>query len=164
MTPKKTIWAFNRVLLGVSNLEEKTEKPVATPKDEGKKLASALRQRIRAEWSDLWDQRIEDRIAAEDVARRNYELLLVDRGTVIKATRGYRPPSLQEIFEKNEKLTGVTLTSTDPKEGGWGKFSREVLSKEPRWKRDSPRERREYKAEKLKNGPPKNGGRGWVHR
>ena len=151
-------------MLGVSDLEEKLGKSVSASTQEGKKLANALRQQIRAEWSDLWDQRFEDKLVAEDVARRNYELLLVERGTVIKATRDYKPPNLQEIFEANERLLGVTLTSPDPKEGGWGKFSKEVLSKEPRWKRDTPRERQEYKVEKPQNGPSKNGGRGWLHR
>ena len=102
---------------------------------EGKNAIQQVRQRIRLEWRDLWKQRIEDKLTAEDVASKNYELLFVDKGTVIKASRDYKPPNLKEIMERNEKVLNIRLIYPDRHVGGWRKFSREVLSKQPRWQR-----------------------------
>lgn len=144
-------------------MEEKGQNFHSASNQEGNEPVHQISKQIRMEWKDLWDQRIEDKLVAEDVARRNYELLFVERGTVIKATKDYKPPDLEEIMETNEKLLGVKLTYPDPDVGGWGKFAREVLSKEARWRKI--RERRpSLPKEKPTNGPPKKGGRGWVHR
>ena len=122
-----------------------------------------LRQQIRSDWKDLWDQRIEDKLIAENIASKNYDLLFVERGVIIKATKDYRPPSLAEIMEMNEALLGASLTYPNPDIGGWGKFSKEVLSKQVRSRKISERRPDLYK-DRLRNGPRKKGGRGWLHR
>lgn len=129
----------------------------------GTKPAQHINHQIRKEWRELWDHKIEDKIAAEDVARRNYELLFVERGTVIQATKDYQPLDLREIMEKNEKVLGVKLTQPDPHIGGWRKFSKDVLAKQTRWRHTSPVSRTQTSP----NAPTQNrkkAGRGWLHK
>jgi len=135
---------------------------VSASHQEGNRTANTLNQEIRREWKELWNQKINDKFIAEDVARKNYELLFVERGIVLWATREYTPPDLEEIIEMNEKLLGLEPICPDPDVGGWGKFSREVLSKQPR-QRNSRRSAVETSG-KPKNGPLKKGGKGWLHR
>ncbi len=94
-----------------------------------------FRKEIRKEWNDLWDQRFEDRQRAEDIARKDYELLFVEKGTVIRATRGYQPLSLEDIIERNEKILGLELSTPRPNEGGYRKFAKDVLSNQARFRK-----------------------------
>lgn len=71
-----------------------------------------LSQQIRAEWKSLWNQCFDDKLSAECVASRDYDILFVERGTVIKATRNYKPPSLEEIIESALKID-------QPESQGW---------------------------------------------
>ena len=121
-----------------------------------------FRKEIRSEWKDLWNQKFEDKQIAEDVAIRNYELLFVEEGTVIRANRKYKPLDLEDIIERNEKILGLRLTIPRPEEGGYRKFAKEVLSKETRGRKTRVR-RDEFPKEKVRNGPPKKAGRGWIH-
>ncbi|MDQ1279327.1 MAG: hypothetical protein QG670_589 [Thermoproteota archaeon] len=128
---------------------------------EGKTVAY-FRREIRKEWNELWNQRIEDKQIAEDVARKDYNLLFIETGTVIRATRNFKPLDLEEIIDANEKLLGVSLKSpTSGEGGGYRKFAKETLSKQPHVGRLHSRKREIL--EKKKNDPPKNTGRGWLH-
>ena len=53
---------------------------------------------VRKEWRLLWRHCIVDKVRAESIADRDYSLLFVDRGTVIAATRDFKPPDLKEIL------------------------------------------------------------------
>lgn len=144
-------------------MEGKDKCFISASNQEGKKPAYQISKQIRAEWENLWNQRIEDKLTAEDVARRNYDLLFIEKGTIIKATRDYKPPNLEEILERNEFLLDMRLTCPHPEVGGWRKFSKETLSKQPRWHVGKRRSEEPFR-EKSTNGPPKKGGRGWLHR
>lgn len=124
-----------------------------------------LHREIRREWAELWTQKIEDKQVAEDVARRNYELLFVEEGTVIKASKDYAPPDLNKIFEQNERILGVQLLTPDPSVGGMRKFARDHLANQPRWRR-VPRQVlcTDTDPQQKPSGPPRKGGRGWLHR
>jgi hypothetical protein len=121
-----------------------------------------FRQEIRREWKDLWDQKVEDKLIAEDIARKSYELLFVDAGTVIRASKNYSPLNLEEIMDRNEKIIGLRLTNPTPEEGGFRKFAKNVLSKQPRLNQNHAR-RQEPPEVKVKKGPAKKSGRGWLH-
>ena len=54
---------------------------------------------VRAEWRLLWRNRIDDKVRAEGIANRDYSLLFVDRGTVIVATKDFKPLNFKEILE-----------------------------------------------------------------
>ena len=56
---------------------------------------------VKEHWRLLWLDRIDDRVRAEGVASKDYNLLFVDRGTVIVATRDYLPPNFEQILERH---------------------------------------------------------------
>lgn len=115
---------------------------------------------VREAWRQLWRSRIDDRVRAEGIANRNFSLLFVDRGTVIIATRDFKPLDLKEILRRHKFQDVERLVPPHPSVGGWTKFARTVLKRQKRarkWK--DPVRRRNQK----KNLPPKKGGRGWLH-
>lgn len=116
---------------------------------------------LRTCWKSLWLDRIDDRVRAEGIASEDYDLLFVDQGTVIVATRDYRPPNFSEILERHaeDKQPGRVVVS-NPRVGGWGKFVRDVVSKQKRFtKRGRPvPSEPEKRKQQLKKG-----GRGWLH-
>lgn len=116
---------------------------------------------LRTRWKSLWLDRIDDRVRAEGIASDDYDLLFVDQGTVIVATRDYKPPNFREILELHaeDKQPGRVVVSNSGV-GGWGKFVRDVVSKQKRFtKRGRPvPSELEKKKQQLKKG-----GRGWLH-
>jgi hypothetical protein len=58
---------------------------------------------IREEWRLLWLGRIDDKVRAEGVANRCFSLLFVERGTVIVATRDFKPLDLREILRRKHR-------------------------------------------------------------
>jgi hypothetical protein len=120
---------------------------------------------VKEEWKRLWRCRFDDKVRAEGVANQLFSLLFVERGTVIVATRDFKPLNLREIlsaytFENVDRLTGP-----DPAVGGWGKFARTVLNKQARARRllyqvpGSGRVKGLQLSLQLKKG-----GRGWLHK
>lgn len=124
---------------------------------EWREFVEALKER----WGVLWRDRIDDKVRAEGVASKDYDLLFVDRGTVIVATRDYRPPNFRQILKRHagEKQPDK-LAAPNPAIGGWGKFIQEVISKQERFtKRGRPiPSEPETERQQLKKG-----GRGWLH-
>jgi hypothetical protein len=115
---------------------------------------------LKSEWRELWDQKIDDKWVGEAIARREYAALFVDRGEVLWATRGSKPPVFSEILEKYEKSTGERIRPIDPAIGGWGKFIKNEIST-PRMKKKPMHLVEEDKP--VDSGPQKKGGRGWLH-
>jgi hypothetical protein len=115
---------------------------------------------LRDEWRTMWRDRIDDKVRAEGIANRDYSRLFVDRGTVIVATRDYKPPDFMEILEQHKPPDAERLVPPSPSIGGWGKFIRSVLSKQKRLikrRRPEPGPSRKGKRRLRK------GGRGWLH-
>jgi len=54
---------------------------------------------LRTEWKSLWQNRIEDKVRAEEIAKQDYSKLAVKQGTVIAATRDYKPLEFFDIVE-----------------------------------------------------------------
>jgi hypothetical protein len=116
---------------------------------------------LRKRWKSLWRDRIDDKVRAEGIASDDYDLLFVDQGTVIVATRDVRPPNFREILDRHveDKQPGKVVVS-NPRVGGWGKFVRDVVSKQKRFtKRGRPVPSEPGK----KKQQLKKGGRGWLH-
>jgi hypothetical protein len=123
-----------------------------------------LLEEVRREWKTMWHERFDDKVNAEGIARQDFPLLFLGGGTVVVATRKFRPPDFFEIVEQHRKLLGAIQAPGDvnPCFGGWGKFVG-VLNKQYRLERS----RRGYeptKREKDKALPQKKGGRGWLHK
>ena len=88
---------------------------------------------LRKQWNKMWWERINDKVRAEGIANQDFPTLFVEQGSVIAATRNYRPPNFREIVEKNRsyKMNDLPLPP-NPSQGGYGKFIREVVSKQKR--------------------------------
>jgi hypothetical protein len=98
-------------------------------------------------------------VKAEGIANQDYSKLFVERGTVIIATRDYKPPDFVEILQQHISSDAERIVPSNPAVGGWGKFVRSVLSKEKGLARRPP----PPKPERKKDQQPKKGGRGWLH-
>jgi len=117
---------------------------------------------VKVEWRLLWRDRIDDKVRAEGIAKREYLLLFVERGTVIVATRNFKPLDLKEILRLHRVQDVERFVAPHPSVGGWGKFARTVLNKQKRsrkWKAAKSVPRRKRK----KSLQLKKGGRGWLH-
>ena len=121
----------------------------------------AVVDELRTTWKMLWRERIDDKVRAEGIARKDYSSLFVDRGIVIIATRNFKPLDFVEILERHKPSEVPNAIPPSPAVGGWGKFIRNTLSKQKR----STRRRREAppKPVRKKGQQRKKGGRGWLH-
>lgn len=126
-----------------------------------KATSQELLDNVKKEWKLLWQNRVDDKVRAEGIANRDYSLLFIERGTVIAATRGFKPTNLSDILRLHGVQNPDKNFPANPSIGGWGKFARTVLNKQNRsqkWTKPVTRQ------ERKKNwGPPKKGGRGWLH-
>jgi hypothetical protein len=123
--------------------------------------AETLVDDVKAEWKMLWRDRYDDKVKAEAMANRDFSLLFVERGTVIVATRAFKPLDLRSILECHKVDDVNRVVSPHPSVGGWGKFSRTVLTKQSRarvYKQSVPCRSH------TENLQVKKGGRGWLHR
>jgi hypothetical protein len=117
-------------------------------------------ERIKTEWRQLWIEHFDDKVRAEGVSLREFPLCFVDQGTIIVATRDFKPLDLKEILRLNKIQRAEQFVPPPPKVGGWRKFARTVLNKQKR--------RCSYMLEnsapkRAKNLQLKKGGRGWLH-
>ena len=114
---------------------------------------------LRVQWKLLWRDRIDDKVKAEGIANQDYSKLFVEQGTVIIATRDYKPPDFVEILQRHILSDADKLVPPNPAVGGWGKFVRSALSKQKGLtRRPAP-----PKPERKKDQQLKKGGRGWLH-
>ncbi|MGB9683888.1 MAG: hypothetical protein ACPL1Z_03035 [Candidatus Bathyarchaeales archaeon] len=118
-------------------------------------------EELKKEWKTLWRERIDDKVRAEAIANRNYNVLFVERGTVIFATKKFKLLSLREIMQMHGILDAERFVLPNPSVGGWGKFIRTVIVNQQfskRKKRSQQCIESEKKRQQLKKG-----GRGWLH-
>lgn len=121
----------------------------------------AFVEELKQRWTALWQDRIDDKLRAEGIASEDYTRLFVEQGTVIVATRDYAPPRFGEIVARHaeEQQPGVVVVP-HPVVGGWGKFARDILSKQRRFTKQG----RPVPSEPVKKRQQlKKGGKGWLH-
>lgn len=113
---------------------------------------------LKSHWKRLWWSRIDDKVRAEGIASDEFPKLFVEKGTIIIATKDYKPPSFHEIL--TEYMPEATADQVNPTLhiGGLGKFIREVIKSRRIIRRAPP-----PKPKKPKNQQRKHGGRGWLH-
>lgn len=117
---------------------------------------------LRKQWNLMWWERIDDKLRAEGIAKREYSKLFIERGLVITATKDFKPLNFSEIVRQHIPQSDRWIPP-NPSTGGWGKFIREVLrTQNPRVKTRRSSFTPEP-SDKNKCGPPKKGGRGWLH-
>jgi hypothetical protein len=117
---------------------------------------------IKMQWKSLWQERFDDKVKAEGIANNDYSLLFVERGTVLFATRNFRPLDLKDILERNRLADAQRIVPPSPTVGGWSKFIRTLITGQVR----STRERRaiHYSIPERQRQQLKKGGRGWLHK
>ena len=116
---------------------------------------------LRIQWKKLWQERANDKMRAEGMATADYCDLFVERGTIIHATRNFKPLNFREILEQYQVDNMDKHIPPNPQIGGWNKFIKINVTNQ--------RSRRKSLAElycdenKDKKKQPKQGGRGWLH-
>ena len=114
---------------------------------------------LRTEWKSLWQNRIDDKVRAEGIAKQDYSKLFVEQGTVIVATRDYKPIEFFNILKDYLGCDAGKAGSPNSTVGGWGKFVRDNI----RNQKNPTRRFAPPKPTPKKGQQQKNGGRGWVH-
>lgn len=85
----------------------------------------------------------------------------MERGTIIHASRDYKPLNFKEILEEHKIENPDNYIAPNVNVGGWTKFVKtEITAKKP----DNKKRQREYVPEKKVAQQPKKGGRGWLHK
>ena len=105
--------------------------------------------------------RINDKVRAESVANKAFPLCFVEQGTVIIASRDFKPPHLKNILKMNRIQDAERIAGPPPTVGGWHKFACTFLNKQTRNRRFILKNQRRDQVTSLQL---KKGGRGWIHR
>lgn len=114
---------------------------------------------LRTDWKDLWLNRLDDKVRAEGIAKQDYLKLFVERGTVIMATRDFKPLEFFDIVQEYLEFDAEKAVPPNSTIGGWGKFIRNNIRKQKKSaRRFSPPKPTRKKGQQLKKG-----GRGWLH-
>jgi len=141
--------------------ESKKSDDVSTGVSRWEKLVKELKM----QWRMMWRDRIDDKVRAEGIASEDYSLLFLKRGTIVIATRKYRPPDFVELLEHYRSLQNIEgkIGHVNPVVGGWTKFVKNVLKRQPRFTRRKMQAPPKF-GQKKSQLQKKKGGRGWVHR
>jgi hypothetical protein len=114
-------------------------------------------EELKRQWKLMWIERIDDRLRAEGIADKDFSLLFVDRGTVIMATRDYKPLDFAQVLEEHKLTREGREIAPNSTVGGWGRFTRETCDKHSSARKQS------YVQPKCVGCALKKGGRGWLH-
>jgi hypothetical protein len=125
---------------------------------ESLRRSAEIKKWIKLEWDDLWTTRQDDPVIAEEFSIKDYNLLNVDRGEIIRATRDYKPISFREILEKQVGKEEADRVDIDPKVGGWKKFSKKHFPPKKNSKREKPIIKHDL------NQHQRKGGAGWLNK
>jgi len=114
---------------------------------------------LRVDWKDLWQNRVDDKVRAEGIAKKDYSKLFVEQGTVIMATRDFKPVEFFDIVQQHLEFDAEKAVPINSTIGGWGKFVRDNVRKQKSTTRryDPP------KPTHKKGQQQKKGRRGWLH-
>ena len=116
---------------------------------------------LKRQWKYLWWSRIDDEIRAEGIASMDFPKLFVEKGTVIIATRDYKPPDFHEILKRHMPPAIAEQANTTPTIGGIRKFIKEMIRRQRSSRvmlSQKPQKPRKHKYQQRKHG-----GRGWLH-
>jgi len=119
-----------------------------------------LVEELKVQWKLMWSERFNDKAKAEGISVADYTSLMVERGTVIHATRDFKALSFKEIVKQNMIKEPDRFMQPDVNAGGWNKFIKTKITS------CNPHKNKRinfYVPEKSTNQKPKKNGRGWLH-
>ena len=124
------------------------------------KAQKELVETLKTQWKLLWVERFNDKVRAEGVSERDYEILSVERGTVITATRDYKALNFKEILERHLVENPDRFIQPNVNTGGWNQFVKTHLkTNKPQRKNWSMQEA----PNKATNQQSNKSRRGWLH-
>ena len=119
-----------------------------------------LVEQLKAQWKLLWSERFNDKLRAEGISVNDYAFLSVERGTIVHATRDFKPLNFKEILEKHMVEDPDRFVQPNVDVGGWNKFVKtKIINSAPQRNKYALA----YVPEKPTVQQPKKGGRGWLH-
>jgi len=121
-----------------------------------------LVEEIKAEWKQLWNERLNDKVRAEDISGGNYECLKVERGTIIHASRDFKPLNFKDILEQNRVENPEAYVTPNVEEGGWTKFAKKEIVAPSKLRSGTIQCNPATKNKAVLQS--KKGGRGWLHK
>ena len=125
-----------------------------------KKLVEAL----KIQWKLLWNERFDDKVMAEGVSANDYDILKVERGLIIHATREFKALNFKDILHQRIIENPERYLQPNVQTGGWNKFIKTEIasSRSQRYKKNASCTS-EKTLSKQTLQQPKKGGRGWLH-
>ena len=117
-------------------------------------------ENLKVQWKLLWSERFNDKVRAEGVSLSDYATLNVERGTIIHATRDFKPLNFKEILEGHMIENPDRFIQPNADVGGWNKFVKTKITC-----RETPKNKcsLECLPKKREVQQPKKNGRGWLH-
>ena len=128
--------------------------------EDKKDAQRALVEELKVEWKLLWSERFDDKTKAEGVSIANYSSLKVDRGTVIHATRDFKPLNFREVLEQHQIEEPERFIQPNVNTGGWSRFIKTKITIDTH---KSKSDGLSYPSKKNAGQQPKKSGRGWLH-
>jgi hypothetical protein len=139
-----------------ASIYESNESTFATQK----KLVEAL----KTQWKLMWSECFDDKVMAEGVSANDYDILKVERGLIIHATREFKALNFKDIVHQRIIENPERYLQPDVHTGGWNKFIKTEITAT---RSHHDKKNAAYTSEKSpgKQAPqqPKKGGRGWLH-
>ena len=115
---------------------------------------------LKVQWKLLWSERFNDKVRAEGVSVGNYDVLRVERGTVIHATRDFKALNFREILSQHLVENPDRFIQPTANTGGWNKFVKTKIAEN---RIQQNKRALSYIPEKRTIQQPKKSGRGWLH-
>jgi hypothetical protein len=138
------------IYLGAESSQNDRES-IETPSFE---IQTKLVEGLKVQWKLMWSERYNDKAKAEGVSVHDYVELAVERGTILYASRDFKPLNFQEVLKAN-KIEKPDRHAPNAAEGGWNKFIQA-----------SVRSHRDVKSEvciSVRKSQQSKKGRGWLH-
>jgi hypothetical protein len=140
---------------------EESSKAFANGSPESKiKAQKELVETLKVQWKLLWNERFTDKVRAEGVSEKDYEILNVERGTVITATRDFKVLNFKEILEKHLIEQPDRFIQPNANVGGWNRFVKTHINTHKPQRSNQPVRADPKKSIALQS---KKNGRGWLH-
>ncbi len=124
------------------------------------KAQKELVETLKVQWKLLWTERFNDKERAEAVSKKDYEILYLERGTVINATRDYKVLNFKDILEKHMIEQPDRFIQPNANVGGWKQFVKTNISSNKPQRSDHTSEKVPKKQATVQSKKNK---QGWLH-